>query len=112
MRALHFRTGSAVVLLSLSVLACEGASSDGTASGIVPLGANHKTHLVAGSMGPSVTCAGCHAPKGFVVDFSQNPSVHQAGATFDPSSKTCSNVSCHGNFTMGAVTGTRAVPAW
>ncbi len=112
MRAIHFRNSSAVVLLSLTAFACDGASENAGASGITPVGANHKTHLVAGSMGPSVTCAGCHAPTGFIVDFSQNPSVHQAGATFDATSKTCSNVSCHGNFTMGAISGTRAIPAW
>ena len=112
MHAPRFRTASAVLLLSLTAVACNGTSNDPSASGLVPVGANHKTHLAGGSFGPGVTCAGCHAPSGFIVDFSQNPPVHQDGATFDPVSKTCSNVSCHGNFAMGAVVGTRAAPIW
>jgi predicted CxxxxCH...CXXCH cytochrome family protein len=112
MPALQFRTGSVVVLLSLTAIACNGAGTASGASALAPQGSNHRSHLVGGSFAPGVTCAGCHAPTGFVVDFSQNPSDHQAGATFDPTSKTCSNVSCHGNFTLGAVTGTHAIPAW
>ena len=112
MSAPRFRTGPAVLVLALTTVACSSATTDGATSGLTPAGANHKTHLVGGAVGPAVTCAGCHAPSGFIVDFSQNPSVHQAGATFDPVSKTCSNVSCHGNFQMGAVAGTRAAPLW
>ena len=112
MRAPRFRTGPAVLVVALTAIACNSATSNGATSGLAPAGANHKIHLVGGSVGPAVTCAGCHAPSGFTVDFSQNPTVHQAGATFDPVSKTCSNVSCHGNFQIGAVAGTRAAPLW
>ena len=112
MHVLRLRSVLAVLLLAATALACDAAKTGSDASGLAPVGANHRTHLQGGIFGSGVTCAGCHAPTGFVVDFSQNPSVHQAGATFDPTTRTCSNVSCHGNFTIGAVTGTRVVAAW
>ena len=109
---LRSSSGPAVLLLALTSLACTSANKDANDPGLSPVGANHRIHLQGGSTGPALTCAGCHAPSGFVVDFSQNPAVHQGGATYDPATMTCSNVSCHGNFTIGAVSGTRVVAAW
>jgi predicted CxxxxCH...CXXCH cytochrome family protein len=59
-----------------------------------------------------MTCASCHAPTGFSVDFSQNPTVQAAGATFDPVTKTCSNVACHGKFSFNSVKGANASVVW
>ena len=112
MHVLRLRSVVAVLPLVLTAVACTTAGSGSDGSGVTPVGANHRTHLQGGMFGSAVTCAGCHAPAGFVVDFSQNPSVHQAGAVFDPTTQTCSNVSCHGNFTMGPVAGTHAAPRW
>ena len=102
----------AVLALALAAAACSKENRGTTVSGLQPAGENHKVHLQGGVYAPGMHCASCHAPTGFAVDFSQNPEVLAGGARFDPVTKTCSNVSCHGNFSIGAVTGTLANVAW
>jgi predicted CxxxxCH...CXXCH cytochrome family protein len=38
--------------------------------------------------------------------------VQGANGAFDPATKTCSNVYCHGNFAFNAVSGSKSSPAW
>jgi len=102
----------AAIALGLGAAACSQTTTGTTVSGLQPAGENHKVHLQGGVFAPGMHCASCHAPTGFAVDFSQNPEVMAGGARFDPVTKTCSNVSCHGNFSIGTVTGTLASVAW
>jgi predicted CxxxxCH...CXXCH cytochrome family protein len=101
-------------LLSASVLAagCAKSSEGSSTSALGPAGATHQLHLQGGVVSTGMTCSDCHAASGFAVDFSQNPAVQAAGATFDPTTQTCSNVSCHGNFGFNGVLGTRAAVTW
>jgi predicted CxxxxCH...CXXCH cytochrome family protein len=46
------------------------------------------------------------------VDFSQDPLVQATGGAFDPATKTCSNVYCHGNFSFNDVSGAKVAPSW
>ncbi len=109
----RFGLAAALLLVTASGIAACGASSKGdSASLVAPAGTNHAVHLRGGVYGPGMNCAGCHAPQGFAVDFSQNPALVGSGATFDPATKTCSNVACHGTFTFGTVAGTHAAPRW
>jgi predicted CxxxxCH...CXXCH cytochrome family protein len=102
----------ALLVLALGASACSESATGSTVSALQPAGENHKIHLQGGVFAPGMHCASCHAPSGFAVDFSQNPEVLASGARFDPVTKTCSNVSCHGNFSIGTVSGTRASVAW
>ena len=103
-----------ILLLSgvVVVSGCGASTSSSSSSGPTPAGALHSTHLRGGTFSPGMTCAACHAPSGFAVDFSQNPMVHAAGASFDPVTKTCSNVMCHGSFTFRGVEGSHAAVGW
>ncbi len=114
MRATPSTSGIVVVIALLSGLAagCGSNAGNTAAAGLTPAGTNHRVHLSGSAFAPPVTCDACHAPTGFAVDFSQNPALQMTGAHFDPATKTCSNVACHGSFTMGAVSGTWATPAW
>ncbi len=109
MRALHQRSLFALAAVAVLSTACSKAAST---SGPTPAGENHRVHLQASAFSAPLACDACHSPTGFAVDFSQNPTIQAAGAHFDPTTKTCSNVSCHGSFTMGPVSGTHATPAW
>jgi len=101
----------AAAVLCAAMAACSGSTSSGN-SGLSPTGAAHAPHLRGSALSSGGTCADCHAPSGFVVDFSQNPMVRGQGATFDPATKTCSDVYCHGSFTFGTVSGSKASPSW
>ena len=101
-----------VVAVGLLALLVQGCSKSSTSSDIAPAGPVHRAHLAGSTFAAPVTCAACHSASGFAVDFSQNVPLLSAGARFDPATKTCSNVSCHGSFTFGAVSGTSAKPAW
>jgi predicted CxxxxCH...CXXCH cytochrome family protein len=109
------RALSALALSACALLApsgCTDDSSSSSSSGLAPKGSAHTHHLQGGVFALGGSCPDCHAASGFVVDFSQNPSVHEGGATFDPVAQTCSNVSCHGAFTYGSISGTYARPGW
>jgi predicted CxxxxCH...CXXCH cytochrome family protein len=106
------REGRAVVSALLALVASACSSSASTAPVLGPAGAVHVNHLQGGAFASGGTCADCHATTGFVVDFSQNPLVQSHGGAFDPTTKTCSNVYCHGNFTFQAVSGSMATPSW
>ena len=102
--------------LALACLAVAGGSactsSSPAATGPAPAGTNHSVHLRTGALSTPLSCDSCHAPTGFAVDFSQNPALQAAGARFDPVTKTCSNISCHGTFRLGTVSGTNATVVW
>jgi predicted CxxxxCH...CXXCH cytochrome family protein len=100
------------VALAAGAAACSGSSTTSTGSSLRPVGSAHLAHLRGSAMSTGGTCADCHAPTGFAVDFSQNPMVNAQGARFDPSTKTCSNVYCHGKFTYGSMSGSGASPSW
>jgi predicted CxxxxCH...CXXCH cytochrome family protein len=112
MRAPHLRPGLALVLTAVVAAVGCSKSSSSSSNTPAPSGAVHTPHLQGGMFSAGMACSDCHASSGFAVDFSQNPAVQAAGATFDPATKTCSNVACHGNFTLGAVTGANAVVSW
>ena len=104
----------AAFAVALIVLAA-GCTENSIGSGTSPLGPGshvHSTHLRGGVFGPGASCPDCHAPSGFAVDFSQNAMVHARGGSFDPATKTCSNVYCHGNFGFNGVAGSNAHPSW
>ncbi len=102
----------ASVLLASLASGCGGSGSQASSSVPVPSGVSHSSHLRGGTVAAGMTCASCHSPTGFAVDFSQDPVVRAAGATYDPVTKTCSNVSCHGNFAIRGVEGTHAIVRW
>ena len=112
MRAPLLRPVLALLLTATVVAGCSGSTPGSSSSGLAPAGANHTLHLQSGVYSAGMTCDTCHGPTGFVVDFSQNPMVQAAGATFDPATKTCSNVSCHGNFSFNGVSGSPASAIW
>jgi predicted CxxxxCH...CXXCH cytochrome family protein len=112
MRATFLRPVLALVLGTAVVSGCTKSPSESSSSGLIPAGANHTPHLQGGVFSAGMTCANCHAPSGFAVDFSQDPVVQAAGAAFDPATKTCSNVTCHGNFSFNGVSGAHAVAIW
>ena len=112
MRAPHLRPGLAVVVALAVVTGCTKSDSSSSTTGPAPAGALHTPHLQGGAFSAGMACADCHGPSGFKVDFSQNPAVLAGGATFDPATKTCSNVACHGHFDFNGVTGTSASMSW
>jgi len=109
-RALAALAASACALVALT--GCSDGATSSSSSGLAPKGAAHTHHLQGGVFASGGSCPDCHAASGFGVDFSQNPAVHAGGATFDPAAQTCSNVSCHGAFTYGSVSGSFARPGW
>ena len=106
---LRSRGVAAASFLALAAAACTGGSK---AQSTGPAGPVHASHLAGGALATGMTCASCHAATGFAVDFSQDTLVQSHGGAFDPATKTCSNVYCHGNFTFGAVSGTKASVNW
>ena len=112
MHATLLRPVLALVLSTSVVAGCTKSTTGSTSSGLAPAGANHTPHLQGGVFSAGMTCADCHSRTGFAVDFSQNPVAVAAGATFDPVTKTCSNVACHGNFDFNGVSGSHATATW
>jgi predicted CxxxxCH...CXXCH cytochrome family protein len=101
-----------VQFLAVCLLAAAGCTQSSTSNDPTPAGANHRVHLQSANVAEPLSCGSCHAASGFAVDFSQNPTLQAAGAHFDPVTKTCSNVACHGTFTIGLVSGSFASPRW
>jgi len=112
MRAITLRPLLALALTTAIVAGCSKSTAGSSSSGLTPAGANHSLHLRSGVYSAGMSCDNCHGPNGFVVDFSQNSMVQAADATFDPVTKTCSNVACHGNFGFNGVIGSHAVATW
>ncbi len=112
MRAPRLNLLLVVSSIASFIAGCGATTSSSAPAVVAPAGALHANHLRGGAFSSGVTCAGCHAPTGFAVDFSQNPMVMAAGATFDPVAKTCSNVMCHGSFTFRGVQGSGAKVGW
>jgi len=113
MRALP--SGSRLALVGVAFLgfACSGNPTGTSSSALAGPGSiGHTVHLRGGGISPGGSCPDCHAATGFAVDFSQNPIVFARSGAFDLTTKTCSNVYCHGNFSFNAVAGSQASPAW
>ena len=101
----------ALLLTGVVLSGCSKSTTSAPSPGPAP-GAIHTPHLQGGVFSAGLACSDCHAPTGFGVDFSQNPMVLAAGATFDPATKTCSNVACHGNFSFNGVNGSNTSMNW
>ncbi len=110
MGCVHLVAGRLTAIIAvLAACACSSKPST-TATG--PTGIGHDQHLQSGIRPAGGACSDCHAPSGFTVDFSQDPMVRTSGGAFDPATKNCSNVYCHGAFTFGSVKGADAVVHW
>jgi len=87
----------------LSALAACGASTSTPQTG--PSSPVHVAHLSGGTLSAGFACSECHAaPPSTAVDFSQGTMAKVSGLTptFDATTKTCSNVYCHGNGLPGS----------
>ncbi len=105
------RLGRILSIAALAAIQVTSACNKAAPPDVGPTGTGHTAHLQEGTYAATYDCTACHAPTGFVVDFTQDPLVHGRGGSYDPTNGTCA-VYCHGAFTFGAVSGAAAKPVW
>jgi len=90
--------------LSLGVVLAACGGSTGQATG--PGSPVHVAHLTGGTLSGGYSCGECHATSpSTAVDFSQSALANLNGLrpSYDPATKTCANVYCHGDGLKGSV---------
>ncbi len=89
---------------SLALLFALVACGNPPAQQIGPGSPVHMAHLTGGSLSAGYACSECHALSSTTVDFSQATLAKVTGLapSFDATTKTCSNVYCHGNGLAGS----------